>query len=231
MKKLSIIIPAYNEERTIAEIIRRVQAVDIGPLEKEIIVVDNNSTDATLRIARTIPDIRIYVETQQGKGAAVKRGFKEATGDILIIQDADLEYDPNDYRAVIQPILDGKTEVVNGVRIEGRAGGEYPVLLYFFAWLGNHTITWTTNVLYGNNAKEYEGCYKAYTKALVDSLSISTNDFDIDNEMFCKILKRGLKPIDVLTHYHPRNYAEGKKIKWKHGVLILWTVIKYRFVD
>lgn len=231
MKKISIIIPAYDEEKTIAEIIRKVQKVNIWSIEKEIIVVDNNSKDRTLEIARTIPGIRIFLEKEKGKGAGVKRGFKEATGDILVIQDADLEYDPEDLPAVVKPILLGKTEVTNGVRIENRLRESNRISVGILGWVGNHTITIVTNLLYSNNSKEYEGCYKAFTKKIVESIEIKTNDFDFDNELVCKILKRGYKIIDVPIHYYPRGYSEGKKINWKHGFKILWTIIKYRFKD
>lgn len=226
--KLSVIIPAYNEEKTITEIIARVKRADIGPLEKEIIVVDNNSKDNTHAIADGIPGVRVFKEETPGKGAAVKKGYKEATGDIVVVQDADLEYDPNDFKDVIAPILNGRTEAVNGVRIEGR---HKHFFIYYLGYIGNHAITWTTNLLYGHNAKEYEGCYKAYTKRLLNTVHVNANDFDFDNELVCKLLKRGIKPVDVPIHYYPRAYDEGKKINWKHGFKILWTIIKYRFTD
>lgn len=230
-KKLSIIIPAYNEKNTIEEIIRRIKAANL-PLEKEIIVVDDGSRDGTREILKTIPGIRyIFHEKNLGKGGAVKTGFKNATGDIVIVQDADLEYDPNDYLAVIKPILEGRTEAVNGTRIPPEKDERKRKSLYWLSWLGNKAITWTTNLLYWNNAKEYEGCYKAFTKKLIDSIEVKTNSFDYDNELVCKILKRGYKIADVPIHYYPRSYAEGKKINWKHGFLILWTIIKHRFID
>jgi len=228
MAKVSIVIPAYNEARTIAAIVEKVKAVDLGTLEKEIIVVDNNSKDDTFAIASAIPGVRVLKEPRPGKGAAVKRGFKDATGDLLLIQDADLEYDPQDYPAVLAPILEGKTEAVLGVRIEDR---HQNWKIRVLGGLGNFAITTLTNILYSNNAGEYEGCYKAFTKKLVDSIEVKTDNFDFDNELVCKILKRGIKTVDVPIHYYPRDYAEGKKISWKHGFLILGTIIRYRFGD
>lgn len=230
--KLSIIIPAYNEKNTIEEIIRRIKLVSLGGMEKEIIVVDDGSRDGTREILKNISGIRhIFHEKNLGKGGAVKTGFKNATGDIVIIQDADLEYDPNDYSAVIKPILEGKTEIVNGVRIQPENDVRKATFGYWLHWLGNSLITWTTNWLYLNNAAEYEGCYKAFTKKLVNAIEIKTNNFDFDNELFCKALKRGYKIMDVPIKYYPRNYEEGKKINWKHGFIILWTIVKTRFSD
>jgi dolichol-phosphate mannosyltransferase len=231
MKKVSIVIPAYNEERTIAQILKLVQMAPLLGLEKEIIVVDNNSKDKTTEIAESIPGVKVFKETRKGKGAAVKKGFKEATGDILLIQDADLEYDPNDYETVIEPILRGQTEVTNGVRIENRLMEGNILTIGILGWLGNKAITWTTNLLYFHNAGEYEGCYKAFTKKLVESVEVKTDDFDFDNELICKLLKKGYKPIDVPIHYYPRNYKDGKKINWKHGFKILWTIVRLRFSE
>lgn len=229
MKKLSIIIPAYNEEKTISKIIELVKAISIDNIEKEIIIVDNNSKDSTFKIINSISNIKVIKELIPGKGAAVKRGFKEATGDIFLIQDADLEYEPKDYEAVIQPILDGRCELTLGVRIEGRRKDDHHKILYFLGLLGNSLITWTTNILFLNNAGEYEGCYKAITSKLANLIVVKTNNFDFDNEFVCKALKRGYKTINVPIHYYPRNYAEGKKINWRHGFLILWTIVKCRF--
>src|SRR3989338_11220099 len=230
MLKLSVIIPAYNEKNTIEELIRRVKAVNLGSVEKEIIVVDDGSGDGTREILKQIPGIHyIFHEKNLGKGGAMKTGFKAATGDLLIPQDADLEYDPNDYQAMIAPILRGEAEVTNGVRIQPSNDSRRTTVAYWLHWLGNNAITWATNWFYWNNGGEYEGCYKAFTKRLINSIEVGTNNFDYDNELVCKILKRGYKIIDVPIKYYPRDYEEGKKINWKHGFLILWAVIKTRF--
>ena len=230
--KVTVLVPAYNEEKTIKVLLERVRAVDLS-IEKEILVIDNNSSDRTFDYATSVPGVRVIQEGRQGKGAALRRGILEASGDIVLFQDADLEYDPTDYPAMLEPILTGKSEVVLGVRIEGRHKKNLRGLLYisFLGGLGNTAITLLTNWLYWNNAKEYEGCYKAFTKDALLSVSVRTNNFDFDNELVCKLLKRGYSTVDVPIHYMPRDYAEGKKINWRHGFLILWTIVKYRFVD
>jgi glycosyltransferase involved in cell wall biosynthesis len=232
MKALSIIIPAFNEKMTIRQIIEKALDADVFGIDKEIIVVDDGSTDGTREIIKNTSGIRyIFHEKNLGKGGAVKTGYKNATGDIVIVQDADLEYDPNDYAAVIAPILSGSTEATNGVRMQQPNDPRKKSFAYWLHWFGNGMITWTTNFLYGNNAREYEGCYKAFTKKLVNNIEIKTNNFDFDNELIVKILKRGYKVVDVPIHYYPRDYSAGKKINWKHGFIILWTIIKYRFID
>lgn len=230
MSELSIIIPSYNEKNTIEEIIKRVKAADLRGIEKEIIVVDDGSKDGTREILKKISGIKyIFHEKNLGKGGAIKTGFKNASGDILIIQDADLEYDPNEYYGVIKPILDGKCEMVLGDRIQPDKDSRRHKSLYWLSWFGNIAITLTTNILYWNYAGEYEACYKAFTKNLIDSIPVETNGFDYDNELVCKALKKGYKSVNVPIHYYPRSYDEGKKINWRDGFKILKTIVRCRF--
>jgi glycosyltransferase involved in cell wall biosynthesis len=225
--KLSILVPAYNEEKTITALLEKVKAADAAGLEKEIIVIDNNSKDNTGAVAAAT-GVRVVKELTPGKGAALKRGVAEATGDLIIFQDADLEYDPGDYGAMLEPVLSSRAQATLGVRIQGR---HESVKIGLLGFLGNFAITWLTNILYFRYSKEYEGCYKVFPTDLARSVTIHTNNFDYDNELMVKLFKRGIKMVDVPIHYYPRGYEEGKKINWKHGFMILWTIFKYRFVD
>lgn len=227
MKKVSVVIPAFNESGTLSEIVRRVKDVSVSPLEEEIIIVDNNSSDDTHDIAHSINGARVFRELRPGKGAAVRTGFNEATGDILLIQDADLEYDPSDYPALLDPILSGKADMVVGIR---HYVGEPPKrgVLY---WIGNAIITFATNILYGAHAQEYTGGYKLITRRAINGMTIHCNDFAFEHELVCKVLKRGYTVVGVPIRYTPRTYADGKKINWRDGFKILWAIIKYRFVD
>lgn len=229
--KLSIVIPAYNEEATIESIIRRVQAVDLGAVEKEIIVVNDGSQDGTEQVLRGIPGIRrLAHERNSGKGAALTTGFRAATGDIILIQDADLEYDPRDYAAVIQPIVEGRADAVMGSRfilyklkLFGKRRSPY-----FFHYLGNQLITTVTNLLYGQRFTDYEGCYKAFRRPVVAETPVLAVGFEFDNELMCKLLRKGARVAEVPIHYVPRTYESGKKITWRHGVVMLWTIIQWR---
>jgi len=230
--KISVVIPAYNEESTIAQVVEEVRKVDLGPgNELEIVVVDDGSRDRTREVLKTLPGIRaILNEKNAGKGAAVKTGFREATGDVLVIQDADMEYDPRDIRTVIDPIVAGQAEAVMGSRFVH----ERPRFFFgkrkspfFTHYIGNIAIIQLTNWLYWNDASDYEGAYKAFKKSVVDGLPIEANGFEFDNELICKLLRRGVKILTVPISYSPRSY-EGKKIKWTDGVRMLWTIVKWR---
>jgi glycosyltransferase involved in cell wall biosynthesis len=231
--KLSIIIPAYNEADTIAAIVRRVQAVDIGPLEKEIIVVNDGSRDGTAEVLKGLSTIRhIAHERNAGKGAALTTGFQAATGDILLIQDADLEYDPDDYSTVIRPILEGTSDAVMGSRFilykpKFFGARRSPYLSHY---IGNMLITSVTNLLYGRRFTDYEGCYKAFRRSMVAAIPIKARGFEFDNELICKLMRKGARIVEVPIRYTPRTYEHGKKITWRHGVIMLWTIIKWRFL-
>ena len=229
--KLSVVIPVYNEAGLIETTLRRVLA---SPVDKEVIVVDDGSADATgetlARLARELP-IRVVTHARNtGKGAAVRTGFQAATGEILLIQDADLEYDPDDYPAVMAPILRGEADAVMGSRfLRQRPRFFTPDGDPFFThYVGNRIIIWLTNLLYGFRATDYEGCYKAFPRAVVRETPIAAEGFEFDNELICKLLRRRRRIVEVPIRYTPRAYAEGKKIRWQHGLKMVWTILKWR---
>lgn len=223
--KLSIIIPVYNESETIAEIIRQVKAVK--GFEKEIIVVDDGSTDETSKVIKVIKDIKVINhKTNQGKGSAIRTGIAAATGDYVMIQDADLEYDPQDILKLLEPIKQGKAEVVYGSRFTGPRRN-----MFFWHWMGNQLLTLLTNVLYNTTLSDMETCYKLMPATLVKSLQLRAKRFEFEPEVTAKILKRGLRIWEVPISYAGREYHEGKKISWKDGIPALWALLKYRFVD
>jgi glycosyltransferase involved in cell wall biosynthesis len=228
--KLSIIIPAYNEEGTIREILKQVKDVDVG-MEKEIIVVDDASKDRTREILKEEEShggIKVlYHERNMGKGAAVRTGIASATGDFLIIQDADLEYDPRDYPALLKPLLEGKAEVVYGSRF---LGGSSPSMIPWHRF-GNKLLTALTNLLYGSSLSDMETCYKAFKASVIKSIPLRSCRFEIEPEVTAKVLKRGYKILEIPIRYRGRGLHEGKKISWKDGFRALWTLLKYRFID
>lgn len=232
MKKLSVIVPVYNEASTINEILGKVRKASLpNGVGKEIIVVDDGSTDGTREIIDklALKDITVVLmEKNMGKGGAVREGVARASGDIIIIQDADLEYDPDDYKTVITPIVSGQADAVMGVRLKKRDTTSKLNPLYE---LGNWLITTVSNALYSYYAEEYTGGYKAFVTNIIKSIKVRSNGFDYEHELICKVLKRGHRLVTVPIRYYPRNYGAGKKIKWLDGFKILWVVIKYRFVD
>ncbi|HEY5530420.1 MAG TPA: glycosyltransferase family 2 protein [Candidatus Anoxymicrobiaceae bacterium] len=227
--KLSVIMPVYNERNTIQEILRRVRTVDIGEIVKEIIVVDDGSTDGTPDILKLEEDSTVKVlkhKVNQGKGAAIRTGLGAATGDFIIIQDADLEYDPDDYRTLLAPILKKKAEVVYGSRFTG----EHRNMLYWHM-LGNKFLSFMTNVLYNTTVSDMETCYKLFTREALEGIEIKSDKFNFEPEITAKILKKKIRVYEVPVSYAGREYEEGKKITWRDGFSALWALVKYRFTD
>lgn len=225
--KLSVVMPVFNERDTIAQILDRVRAVDI---DKEIVVVDDFSTDGTRDIlAREAAKdgLRVFYHPQNmGKGAAVRTGLQQVQGDIIVIQDADLEYDPNDYHALIKPILEGKAKVVYGSRFLGRRESMNP-------WhaLGNKFLTAFANLLYGTSLTDMETCYKVFTADVNKDIRLRAPRWGFDPEITAQILKRGHRIQEVPISYDGRDFGEGKKISWRDSFIIMWTLVKYRFRD
>jgi glycosyltransferase involved in cell wall biosynthesis len=227
--KLSIVMPAYNEKRTIEEIVSRVLAVDLPGITREIIIVDDASSDGTADILKTMDGrdgIRVFTQSpNQGKGAAVARGFKEATGDILLIQDADLEYDPAEYPNLLGPILRGDADVVYGSRFQGSPHGQR--VLYFWHSVGNKMLTLLSNAVTDLNLTDMETCYKAFTRNVAARLDLQSKRFGVEPEMTCKIARLRVRIYEVPISYHGRTYAEGKKIGLKDAVQAAWTILRY----
>jgi len=224
--KLSIVIPCYNEAKTIETIVQAVRDSSIP--EKEIIVVDDCSTDGTRDILQNViaPSgvLVIYHEKNQGKGAALRTGFQGATGDIVIVQDADLEYDPQEYAYIIKPIVDGKADVVFGSRF---MGGRAHRVVYYWHLLGNRFLTTLSNMFTNINLTDMETCYKAFRREIIQSISIEENRFGFEPEITAKVAKLKCRIFEVGISYYGRTYEEGKKIGWKDGVRAVWCILKY----
>ncbi len=227
--KLSIVMPVYNERNTIKEILRRVRQVDLGDMEREIVIVDDGSSDGTRDILAMEEDSGtrvIYHAENQGKGAAVRTGFSAATGDLILVQDADLEYDPEDYPKLIEPVLKGKAEVVYGSRFTGPRKN-----MLFWHFVGNRFLALVTNILYNTTLSDMETCYKLFTRESLEGIELKSDHFDFEPEITAKILKKKVRIFEVPISYAGREMNEGKKITWRDGIPALWTLVKYRFVN
>jgi glycosyltransferase involved in cell wall biosynthesis len=240
--KLSVIVPVYNEIGTIAEILRRVWAVELSvpagygseddtvDFEREIVIVDDGSSDGTREYLRTLDGesdaiVILFHERNQGKGAAVRTGLQHASGDIMMVQDADLEYDPRDYPKLLQPIVEGRSQVVYGSRFRGGPSKA----MFFWHMIGNRFLTMVTNLLYNTILTDMETCYKVFTREVAAHLDLRALGWGFDPEITAQILKRGYRIYEVPISYTGREFEEGKKISWRDGLTVLWTLLKYRF--
>ena len=227
-KTLSILIPVYNEQATVLELLRRVEAVAL-PVDKQIVMVDDGSTDGTRELLAGLGSRATVIlhEKNRGKGAALRTALSRATGDFVIIQDADLEYDPADYPVLLAPLLDGRADAVYGSRF---LGGPHRVLL-FWHYFGNKLFTLITNILYNINLTDMGTCYKLFVAEKIKNIPLNSERFGIEAEITAKICKRHLRIYEAPISYSGRTYDEGKKITWKDGFSYLWCLLRYRVAD
>ncbi len=225
--KVSVVMPVYNEAATIRAIVERVLALEF---DMELIVVDDGSIDGTREALREVTDPRVKIHLQpqnMGKGAALRAGFQKATGDVIIVQDADLEYNPEEYPDLLKPIVDGHADVVYGSRF---LAGPHRVHL-FWHYVGNRFLTLLSNMLSNINLTDMETCYKVFRRQVLDGLALRSDRFGFEPEFTMKVARRGWRIYEVPISYHGRDYAQGKKINWKDGISAIWSIVKYRFVD
>ena len=226
MNKISVVIPVYNEKESLLKLVELVESVNFG-LEKEIILVDDFSTDGTKDLYGQLNYKVLYHEKNMGKGAALRDGIDEATGDIIIIQDADLEYNPQDYVALVELIKNDKADVVYGSRFaDTRNNGNF----LFLSYVANKTLTFLTQILYGVKLTDMETCYKAFKSDVIKNINIESNRFDFEPEITAKVLKQKVRFKELPISYNARTNDEGKKIGWKDGVQAVFTLLKYRFL-
>jgi len=226
--KLSVIVPVFDEPNTVVEIVRRMRAVEL-PVDLEIVIVDDGSTDGTRDVLRQLADSTVRVinhEANRGKGAAIRTGLTHVTGDLVLVQDADLEYDPEDWPKLIAPMLRGKARVVYGSRFTGERRN-----MLFLHWIGNRFLSLVTNVLYNTTLSDMETCYKLFDRRVLAGITLRSSRFEFEPEVTAKILRRGIRIYEVPISYAGRESNEGKKITWRDGLTALWTLVKYRFVD
>jgi glycosyltransferase involved in cell wall biosynthesis len=225
-KTLSVIVPVYNERTTVAEIIRRVRTVEV-PLIVDVVVVDDGSNDGTEKVLAAIEDSTVRVishETNQGKGAAIRTGLHQARGDLVLVQDADLEYDPADWPRLLDPIVKHKAAVVYGSRFTGERKNMLPL-----HWIGNRVLSLVTNMLYSSTLSDMETCYKLFDRRVLDGITIVSNRFDFEPEITAKVLRRGFRIYEVPISYAGREPDEGKKITWRDGFGALKALVRFRF--
>jgi len=225
-RTLSVIVPVFNERNTVAEILRRMRRVEL-PVDLEIVVVDDASSDGTEKIVDTLEDSTVRVvrhPVNRGKGAAVRTGLGYARGDLVLVQDADLEYDPEDWPRLLAPILKGKARVVYGSRFTGERKN-----MLFLHWVGNRFLSLVTNVLYNTTLSDMETCYKLFDRQVLEGITITSNRFDFEPEITAKVLRRGHRIYEVPISYSGREFHEGKKITWRDGIRALTTLVRERF--
>jgi glycosyltransferase involved in cell wall biosynthesis len=227
-RTLSVIVPVFNERATVVEIVRRMRSVEL-PVEREIVVVDDGSDDGTGDVLTQLRDstVRVVKHTRnQGKGAAIRTGLESSSGDLVLVQDADLEYDPDDWPRLLAPVLKGRARVVYGSRFTGERRN-----MLFLHWVGNRFLSLVTNVLYNSTLSDMETCYKLFDRRVLDGVRLHADRFDFEPEFTAKVLRRGIRVYEVPISYAGREPSEGKKTTWHDGVIALWTLVKYRFVD